>query len=316
MPENGRRQVAYVLLTTVAFSLAGTWVAGKIAVQEVAPVSLAASRFALASVLIAAWIVARGGRLVMPRLRDLPFVVLLAATGVAGFSLMFLFGLQRAPAADGAILVPGLAPIVAAATAAVLYSERPTKRLAIGLGAALPGLVLVIGPSLEQSPDRLVGDACFLVAALCWGTYTALGRAATLRFGVLNATLYAVVAGTVMLVPLALIEGRWETLTAASADALRGLVYLTVVGTVLAYVLYYEGVARIGVGSASSFTLAVPVIGVVLTVIFLGERPSVLALLGGAVVVAALWTIQRAPSPAGGGNPGAARQAERSERSA
>jgi len=293
--DDRRRRIAYVLLGAVAVSLAGTWVAGKIAVQEIAPVALAVSRFAVASVLLAAWILVRGGSLVWPRRRDLPFVMLMAGTGVAGFSLMFLFGLQRTPAADGAILVPGLAPIVAATVGSVLYPERPPRQLALGLASALPGLVLVVGPSVEQSQARLLGDACFLVAALCWGTYTALGRVATSRFGVLNATLYALVAGTVLLVPLALLEGGWETLMTASSDALRGFLYLTVVGTVVAYVLYYEGVARIGVGRASSFTLAVPVVGVALTVVFLGERPSLLALLGGALVLAALWIILRAP---------------------
>lgn len=69
--------------------------------------------------------------------------------------------------------------------------------------------------------------------------------------------------------------------------------YLGVFGTVLAFVLFYEGVKRIGPARASAFAMLVPIFGVVASVFLLGEELGVNLLLGGAAIIAGLWLIQR-----------------------
>jgi drug/metabolite transporter (DMT)-like permease len=102
------RRTAYLFLLAMAVCFGGTWPAGKLAVEDVTPFTVAATRFTLATLLLAFWAYRRGG-LVRPQRRDLPLVLALGATAVAGYNALFLYGLELAPATDGAIIVPGLA---------------------------------------------------------------------------------------------------------------------------------------------------------------------------------------------------------------
>jgi drug/metabolite transporter (DMT)-like permease len=103
----------------------------------------------------------------------------------------------------------------------------------------------------------------------------------------------------VILVPPALAEGGIERLAAAPVEALAGMAYLAVFGTVAAFVLLNLGVARIGAARASAFALLVPVVGVLSSVAVLGDELGPLTVLGGIVVLAGLWLIEHR-----GGHPG------------
>ena len=91
------RRTAYLLLFAMAVCFGGTWPAGKLAVEAVTPFTVAATRFTLATLLLAVWAARRGG-FVRPTRRDLPLVLALGATAVAGYNALFLYGLELAPA--------------------------------------------------------------------------------------------------------------------------------------------------------------------------------------------------------------------------
>lgn len=259
--ETDSRRTAYLLLTLMAICFGGTWVAGKVAVDAIPPLSLAAARFALASLLLWAWArTQRNGRTLARR--DLPVVLGMGLTAVAAYNVLFLYGLKLAPASDGAIIVPGMAPVLTAALAWPVLGERIGRWGAAGLVTALIGLVLVIGPSGGSGSARFLGDVLFFLGAACWAVYAIIGKTATARFGSVGATLYATGTGTLLLLPFALAEQGWNSLRVAPWSAWAGLLYLAVLGTVLGFVLFYEGVKRIGAGRASSFAFLVPIFGV------------------------------------------------------
>ena len=87
------RRTAYLLLFAMAVCFGGTWPAGKLAVEDVTPFTVAATRFTLATLLLAVW-AARGDGFVRPARRDLPLVLALGATAVAGYNALFLYGLE------------------------------------------------------------------------------------------------------------------------------------------------------------------------------------------------------------------------------
>jgi drug/metabolite transporter (DMT)-like permease len=290
------RRTAYLLLLGMAVCFGGTWPAGKLAVEELQPFTVAASRFLLATAILAVW-VARRGALRLPARSDLPLVLAMGATAVAGYNVLFLYGLELAPATDGAIIVPGLAPAFAVLIGWLVLGERSSGRAIVGLGLAFIGLVVVVDPSGSLDRDRLAGAALFVAGALCWGIYSHIGKPATERFGAVTATFYATAAGTLMLIPFSLAEKGWRGLGDAGLDAWLPIAYLGIFGTVAAFVLLYEGVQRIGSSPALAFALLVPVFGVLSSVAILGEDLRLSTAVGGAVVIAGLWLIQR-PGPA------------------
>jgi drug/metabolite transporter (DMT)-like permease len=288
-------RIAYASLTAMAVCFGGTWVAADIAVETLPPFTIAAIRFGLASVLL--WAGARilGMRLARVRRADLPLVIGLGLTAIAGYNYLFLTGLTLAPATDGSILVPGLAPMATALLAAPILGERLHRGTLIGLMLALLGLLLVVNPQGGgSSGDRLLGDAMFLGGAVLWGTYSVLSRIAGRRFDPLSTTLYGAVAGTVVLVPLALAEGGASRALHGDIGAWLGIGYLAVFGTVVGFSGLQVGIHRIGASRALAFTLLVPVFGVSSSAWLLGEPLTPLTLVGGAVILAGLWLVERA----------------------
>jgi drug/metabolite transporter (DMT)-like permease len=284
-----RAAVGQLLLVAVLFG--GTWPAGKVAVEHAPPLTVATARFLLATVLLVGLIRLRGRPLALPARRDVPLVFALGLTGIAAYQAFFLIGLVRTPASDGAILAPGLIPVFTTLLAWRAFGERPSRRVWLGFAIAVVGLVVVVDPAGAVSSSRLVGDLILVGASVCWASYTILGRSATTRFDPLLATTYASAAGTLMLAPFS-VTG-WETLVHAGAATWLAVLYLAPLGTVLAFVLYYDGVRALGAARAAAFTLLVPVFGVSSAILVLGEPLRAGLAAGGLIVLAGLWLVQR-----------------------
>lgn len=283
---------AYAMLTGMAVCFGGTWVAGAVAVDAAPPFAVAAVRFGIASVLLFAW--ARLARRALTPLsrRDMPLVAGLGLTAIAGYNWLFLTALTLAPASDGAIIVPGLAPVFATMLAGVVLGERLGMRGYLGFAVAILGLVLVVRPAGQAADGRVLGDVLFVAGAAFWAVYAVLARIASRRFSPVSTTLYGTAIGTVILIPLAVLEGGLGRLTEAPPEALASMAYLAVFGTVAAFVLFNLGVARIGVARAAPFALLVPIIGVLSSVALLGEELGPMTLVGGAVVLLGLWLVE------------------------
>ncbi len=285
-------RAAYVALAAMAVCFGGTWVPAAVAVDSVPPFTIAALRFGMASVLLFAWARLANRPLSPIGRRDLPMILGLAVTAVAGYNWLFLTALTLAPAADGAIIVPGLAPVFTAVIAGFVLREQLGPRGVAGLGIAAVGLLLVVGPGGEAGGTRLLGDALFVAGAVLWGVYSVLARIASRRFDAVGTTLYGTALGTLILIPLALTERGGEARAGAPIEALAGIGYLAVFGTVAAFVLLNLGVARLGAARASAFALLVPVVGVLTSVAFLDEELGPLTVIGGIVVLVGLWLIE------------------------
>lgn len=299
----GGDRAAYLMLTGMAVCFGGTWVAGAVAVDAAPPFTIAALRFGVASVLLYAWTRLAGRPLSPVRRRDLPLIAGLGITAIAGYNWLFLTGLTLAPASDGAIIVPGLAPVFTVILAAIVLRERMGMRGYVGLAVAAAGLYLVVNPSGGTDEQRLLGDVLFIAGAACWGVYSVLARIASRRLNAVSTTFYGTALGTLILVPLALLEGGLGRVVAAPVGALAGIAYLALFGTVGAFVLLNLGVARIGASRASAFALLVPIVGVLSSVALLGEQLGPLTVLGGVIVLIGLWLVEHPNTAAGSQRP-------------
>ena len=288
-----RDRTAYLALLGMAVCFGGTWPAGKLAVEEVGPFTVAAVRFTVATALLAVWVAWRHGPIRAPGWSNVPLVLAMGATAVAGYNILFLYGLELAPASDGAVIVPGFAPVFTVLLGWAVLRERVSRPAVVGLVVAFVGLVVVVKPGGDLDADRLAGIALFVAGAFCWAIYLLIGRPAIARFGAVTSTLYATATGTAMLIPFSLAEQGWNDLEDARGDAWLPMLYLAVFGTVLAFVFFYEGVSRIGPARSSAFAMLVPIFGVLASVVLLGEDVGVNLVLGGAAILAGLWLINR-----------------------
>jgi drug/metabolite transporter (DMT)-like permease len=159
----------------------------------------------------------------------------------------------------------------------------------LGIAVALAGAAIVI--SHGNLPSLLVGalgpgEAFLIGSVLGWAVYTLIGRRVLGRVSALATTTYAAIIGTAMLAVGALVEQPWGELAALPAKGWAAIAYLGVLGTVVAFLWFYEGVQRIGASRTAVFINLVPVFGVAIGAFVLGESVPASLVLGGLMVIA------------------------------
>ena len=291
----GGTGAAMAMLITAAFFLGGAMATAKLAVHDVPPMTVAASRFAIATVLLLAirqLAPALASGSARPRLGDVPILVGLGLTASAGYNILLLTGVQLAPASDIAMIGPAIGTVVSTAVAAAFLRDRPQRLALVGLAVSIGGVLLVVAPDGAVDARRLAGDLIFIGCGVLWGSYLVISRLAARRFRPVDIALYGSFVATIILVPLSLLEGGPTHLARAGLPSLLAIGHLAALATVTAFVLLNEGLRRLGVSRSASFMMMIPVFGVLQAMVLLGEPLGQGAFLGALLVAGGIWLAQ------------------------
>ena len=269
----------------------GQFVISRWSIQRtLSPWDLAAIRFAVAGVLmlpvLARYGVGSAAGIGWGR------SVALGITVGAPYTLVLFSGLALAPAAHGAVIIPGAAPIVSALLLRLSFGEPVGRVRLAGLAVIVAGLVLMSWPSMAGSDDRVwVGDLLFVVAGVLWAAFTVLARA--WRVEPMRATTVVWVLALVYLPAYGAVAGG-GLLVAPHGEILFQAIYQGVGVAILALVLYTRAIGVLGAGVASLFMPLIPVFGVLLAVPVLGEVPLPIQLAGMVAVTVGMAVAARA----------------------
>lgn len=213
-------------------------------------------------------------------------VLLLGGLCVATYQAGFFVGVSRAGVAVGTVVALGLAP-VATGLLATLLGERPDRRWVLATTVAVTGVaLLVVGAAGPAGRADALGITAAGVAGTSYAGYTITARSLLVR-GVPGVAVMAAffAVGALLLAPtLLLVDVSWARTPAGLATVL----WLGVVATALAYVLFQHGLARLSARTVATLSLAEPVTAALLGVLLLRERLTTTSVLGLAVVVAGL----------------------------
>lgn len=211
----------------------------------------------------------------------------------AFFALLFVAA-YRLPGGVGSTL-GGVSPLLVAGLGYLLLAEAPTGwRLGWGV-AGLAGVALMA--LTAAAALDLVGLAAGLAAVVSMAAGVVLTRKWGRPVGPLAFAGWQLTAGGVLLAPLALVvEGRPPAL---DPGAVAGYVWLGLVGTLLAYGLWFDGVARLPLAAVSFLPLLSPAVATVLGWLVAGETLTVPQGIGFALALAAIAAAQLSPRPLG-----------------
>lgn len=211
----------------------------------------------------------------------------LGTLNIGGFFALLFVAAYRLPGGVAA-LVGAVQPLVVATLAPRLTGERPVRTVLLAGALGLVGVaLLVLRP--EASLDPLG-----LVAAFGGALSMALGILLTKRWAApvppLTLTAWQLLAGGALLLPLALlVEGAPPTLT---AEHLAGYGYLTVVGTALAYTLWFRGLRALPASRVAALGLLSPLVATTFGWLVLDQALAAGQLTGAALVISALVLAQ------------------------
>ncbi len=289
----GPQAASHLRLMGMALLWGASWPAGRVVAQHMPPLAASGLRFVLAALVLLPWLYWAGGMAGLKNWSTKRWLGMAAAaaTGVLGYAAFFLSGLQYLPASKAALVIT-LNPVLTLLLAVWLFKERINRMIALGMLVAALGAVVVIShgdPAALLRTGVGVGELMILGCVACWVTYTLLGRWLLTGVDALSTTAVTSTMGALMLlVASLLVEGPQGLVTAVHAGgaAWGALVFLAWGSTALAYAWYFDGVKALGAGAASGYITLVPVIGVICSALWLGERIDASMLIGGAMAVA------------------------------
>ncbi|MFJ9458338.1 DMT family transporter [Kitasatospora sp. NPDC101447] len=252
------------------------------------PWSVTGLRGVLAGVLAALYLLAAAAPL--PKRRHWPALLVVSGGCVLGFPLLTTLALRTSSTAHSAVVI-GVLPLATAVVSALRTGRRPSRAF---WAAALAGAAAVLVFTLLQSHGRpsLADLYLFVGLVVCAAGYAEGGRLSRDLPGA-QVIAWAVLAA----LPVMLLTSAFGLATEPvrfGAKALVGLAYVAAVSQFGAFVLWYRGMAAIGVPRASQLQLGQPLLTLVWSVLLLGEDLPAAAPVTAAVVLVCIAVTQRA----------------------
>ncbi|MFB2581688.1 DMT family transporter [Herbiconiux sp. P15] len=226
-----------------------------------------------------------------------PVLVLIGGLGVLAYQPAFFLGTAQNGVAVGTVVALGSAPVITGLLDGILHRRFPGRRWLLATAIATVGVVLMSGLPAEWLGDgapvavSLPGLLASVGAGASYAVYTIAAKGLLERGWAPTASMGAVF-GTAALFSIPVLLTT-DTAWLATADGLALALWLGVVTTAVAYVLFGWGLARLPASTVSTLTLAEPLTATLLGTLVLGETLGALSAAGlvvlaiGLVVLAA-----------------------------
>lgn len=285
------RTPPYLLLTLTVLFWAGNFVLGRAVHEAVPPIALSFWRWATALVILAPL---AAGSLWMQRrevMRAWKSLLLFGLLGVAGFHTLVYVGLQTTTATNG-VLLNTTNPVIIILISWLFLHQRLRWWQALGVAVAFLGALTIITRADLQVLLALrfnAGDLFVLAGVACWALYTVCLRWRPVGLDPLTFLAATVCIGLVLIAPFYAWELSQGARIAISPGIAASIFYFGLFPSVLAYVFWNRAVAEVGASTAGLFIYLMPVFGVLLSVIFLGESLHLFHLAGMVLVISGVY---------------------------
>lgn len=298
MHEGQKRRIALVEVTLAVVAWGASFVATKHALEQVSPATVVCLRFAMGVVILGAAVLARGqwAGIAAP---DLGWFALLGFLGVAFHQWLQSNGLVTARATTSAWIVT-TTPVFVALLGRVMLRERLGGMRMLGIVVAAVGVLVVVSrgdPSIILSFGRLgaPGDALILASSANWAVFTVLSRRMLDRHPAARMMFWVMVLGWIPTCGWFSAAGGPTEIARLDGGGWLAVAFLGVCCSGLAYIFWYDALRRIPAARVSACLYLEPLVAMALAWYLGQERPGIVSLLGGALIVGGVWIVNRRP---------------------
>jgi drug/metabolite transporter (DMT)-like permease len=278
-----------------------TYLGIAIAVDSIPPFLMAAVRFLTAGTVLMAWSISREGRsFVVPSRREWRDSAIVGALLLGGGMGMVAFGEQTIPSGIAALLI-AMMPVWVAILGGIFLGERLPRLAVVGIVVGFAGVAILVGPSAVGGAGALdpLGLAACLLSPIAWATGSLFAsHRAVLPRRPLVATGLQMLLGGLALATIATFSGELTSFDAAAVtrDSIVALLYLTVIGSLLAFTVYGWMLRVAPLPLVATYAYVNPVVAVILGWLVVGEAIDPRTIVAGAVIIFAVALIVTARS--------------------
>jgi drug/metabolite transporter (DMT)-like permease len=297
MPDASPRaegvDAAKLLLLLLSLAWGINWPVMKIALNEVSPWTLRIFGYGLGMVFLFALVKLRGRPLTLAFGPAWGHVLVSATLNVIGFGLFSAFA-QLSTLTSRVVILSYSMPIWASLLAWLILGERLNVMSMAGLLLCVLGLTVLIYPLAELGVP--LGLLLAVAAALSWAAGTVYLKWARMQADVITVTAWQILIAFLVIAACIPLFEETTHLSSISWAAVFALVYQGVIGTGVAYFLWFSIVRRVPAATASLGSLCVPVVGILSSMLILGDRPSLADAIGFTLIFAAAACVLLQPS--------------------
>lgn len=296
-PESVKQPSLGVILKILAAVVAwgGSFVATKIALRDVQPVTVVWIRFGIGVLVLGAAVIRRR-QFRLPSARDLASFALIGAIGITFHQWLQSTGLQTAQATTSAWIVAST-PVFMAILGWIFFKETLKIAQVAGIFLAAAGVLLVAtrGDLGMLALGRLStpGDLLILISAPNWAIFSALSRDGLRRYPAALMMLFVMLFGWLFTTVLFFTGPGTADIANLTVNGWLAVAFLGVVCSGLAYIFWYDALQALPSAQVGVFLYIEPIVTVIVAGIMLGEQPSIALLAGGAIILLGVWLVNR-----------------------
>lgn len=284
MKSDGQQPVPWLLLMVLLWGL--SWPATQIALETVPPLWLATLRFGTAGVCLFLFVAVRG-QLRFPPRQDWPIVASVGGLQMMTFTGLGMIAMQYTDTSH-AVLLAYTTPLWGVIAAWMLLRQKPARLQLLALLVGMSGIALICSP-LEMdwhAPGVVLGSSFLIIGAICWSVVILHVRQHKWTASPVSLAPWQMLFATIPLSILACVTEGVPDRTILTPSLLGLLIFIGPIATSACFVISSEHGRRISAFAMSNFTLGVPLVGILGSVMWLGSHLSGVFIAGLVCIVA------------------------------
>jgi drug/metabolite transporter (DMT)-like permease len=275
-----------------------SFVAIKIVLKYVPPITLVWMRFAVGVVILGAAVGLRH-QFSLPKPKDWLYFALLGFVGITFHQWLQSTGLVTSQATTTGWIVASM-PIFIAILGWLVLKEKLNWLQTLGIILAAFGVLLVVTHgnlgSLVSGKFGTPGDILILISAPNWAVFTILSRRGLKTYPAALMMFYVMAFGW-MFSSVLFVAGRgWESIHNIATDGWIALGFLGILCSGVAYIFWYDALKVLPVAQVGTYLYIEPVVTVIVSFLLLNEKITLAGILGGVVILLGVWLVNQSKS--------------------
>lgn len=289
------KTVAYVEACLAAIVWGASFIATKVALQDISPITIVWMRFSI-GFLVLGLAVAMRKQLSLPQKNDWGYFALLGFLGITFHQWLQSNGLITSEAGTTAWIV-ATTPVFMALLGWMVLKEKLDGIKTFGILLAFFGVLVVVSDgniaSLSIGTFGAPGDALVLASAVNWTIVSVLSRRGLKIYPSGLLIFYMMAFGCLFTSVLFLWGGYYTEIPALSFNGWLGIIFLGVFCSGLAYIWWYDALQALTTAGTGVFLYIEPLVAMIVAFFVLAESITLASLIGGAVILFGVWLVNR-----------------------